>query len=192
MAIKKLITTVILFCCALVILACTHQDNQMQEPEADTSEMVVWTDHADCASCHVAEQESGAILCYSLHAPQPGVSCNSCHVDVGGTLARAHQDYMTKEPASKLKLTKITDDVCNACHSPEELKGSTAASTVLIDADGTVVNPHDLPLSDDHLESVRCSSCHKMHKTVSPKDTATKTCRGCHHKDVYECGTCHT
>lgn len=72
----------------------------------------------------------------------------------------------------------------------EVLAALTADSEALVDAEGTVVNPHALPEGAGH-EAISCTDCHKVHTEADPVKTATAKCRSCHHEDVFECYTCH-
>jgi cytochrome c553 len=159
------------------------------EASSEEASLPAWTTASDCESCHTAEVESGesSAYVYSLHIANP---CTTCHTDTGGQLAAAHDAYATAKQPTKLKQTSIEISVCESCHSVGDLKGLTASTTVLTDANGTVVNPHELPSHKDHT-GIDCSSCHKMHKSDPADDTATAVCSSCHHQDVYECGTCH-
>lgn len=79
---------------------------------------------------------------------------------------------------------------CLSCHDAEELKVKTVDSTVLVDAKGKTVNPHDLPSNEDHA-SIQCTNCHTEHSAESAVEKAPKECLSCHHAGVYECNTCH-
>ena len=48
-----------------------------------------------------------------------------------------------------------------------------------------------MPDTEKHAENVTCTSCHPMHSTKTAEETAQAFCRSCHHKDAYECNTCH-
>ena len=88
--------------------------------------------------------------------------------------------------------TDTDDQVCFACHGTmEELAEATADSTVLTDKNGLTVNPHALP-EGHYGNMVTCGKCHKMHDTKDTEVSATNACLGCHHDNVYECGTCHS
>ncbi|MDR0350926.1 MAG: cytochrome c3 family protein [Coriobacteriales bacterium] len=153
-------------------------------------ELPAWSSDSNCESCHVAELESGsdAQCTYSLHASE---SCVSCHSDDAGALATAHEDYASANQPTRLKTTEVSQDSCLSCHDSTELAVASVATTALTDNNGTVVNPHDLPATESHLDKIRCSSCHKMHKAEPAEETSRKACLGCHHVNVYECGTCH-
>lgn len=67
---------------------------------------------------------------------------------------------------------------------------ATVAIDYLVDVNGTVVNPHDLPVNKSHA-TLTCATCHTMHNNAPLEETATKACLKCHHDNVYECFTCH-
>ena len=163
----------------------------------DDTLQISWSVTSDCESCHTREAAAPADAT-SLHAVHASSSCLSCHDDEQG-LAKAHEGYEEKDPASNLKKTDVADESCLAsgCHDQTVLAEATAGETVLTDTKGTVVNPHDLPIHEDHAKGVRCASCHKMHGEGSIEADAVyqaskATCLSCHHNEVYECHTCHT
>lgn len=92
---------------------------------------------------------------------------------------------------TELSATTVSQDVCLGCHEKARLAEAAVGVAVLTDSNGTVVNPHDLPANDDHAKNVSCVSCHKGHDTEAVDQTAPAVCLGCHHQDVYQCGTCH-
>jgi hypothetical protein len=151
-----------------------------------------WSEDSDCVSCHVAEVESGGntACTYSLHTT---VECLTCHTDADGKLTTGHAKYDTAKQPTRLKKTTVSSDVCKnaSCHDIEEIKTITASLTVLTDSEGTTVNPHDMPTTDQHEKNLNCSNCHKMHKQEPIAETAKAVCIGCHHQNVYQCGTCH-
>ena len=108
-------------------------------------------------------------------------------------LKKAHQDVTLQDTdgAKKLKKTSVGDDVCLSCHANDYTAEATADVTALVDSNGTTVNPHDLPATSKHEQNITCSSCHDMHSDSSVEETATSLCLSCHHKNVYECNTCH-
>lgn len=119
-------------------------------------------------------------------------TCIDCHNDEEG-LAKVHDDVDTVEEASitRLKKTAVDEQYCLSCHgSWEDLAELTGDSTVLTDANGTVVNPHSFSDVPEHAD-ITCDSCHYMHKEKSAIETATALCGSCHHAGVYECYTCH-
>jgi hypothetical protein len=177
-----------------VLVACAPRQAEPKTDEGGNTDAVTelpeWNEQSDCASCHAVEGESStdSLCTYSLHAD---MACSSCHTDVNNALSEAHVSYTTASQPKRLKTTEVDQTICAPCHEQDTIKEATAGLTVLVDAKGTTVNPHDIPAIDDHLASVSCASCHKMHGTELPAENATKTCLTCHHQNVYECGTCH-
>ncbi|MDR1183576.1 MAG: cytochrome c3 family protein [Coriobacteriales bacterium] len=166
-------------------VASDDTDNSVQ-----AAALAAWTEDSDCAGCHTTEMQSGedGACTYSLHT---ATVCITCHTDTDDKLAETHEDYATAKQPTRLKKTEVDVLVCESCHDTGELKEITASSTVLTDANNTVLNPHDLPTTENHLSSIDCASCHKMHKPDPVAETASKVCLSCHHLNVYECGTCH-
>lgn len=161
----------------------------VESTESD-SQAVAWSMESECSVCHTVEQEtlSDNSCTASLHAT---VSCATCHSDEEG-LGRVHEGAVSSDKIpTKLRKTAVDNDACLSCHNAEELKAATADLTILTDENGTTKNPHDLPETEGH-ESITCGGCHKMHESASdPLVTAPEFCIGCHHENVYECGTCH-
>lgn len=155
-----------------------------------SEKLLAWAKDAQCASCHDATAESfeNKACLASTHAALDE-NCVTCHAD--DELIEIHADAKpnAKLP-TKLKKSEVPAAACSTCHQPDALIKATSSSKVLEDADGTVVNPHDLPDIKDH-EDLSCDSCHKMHKSSSPKNVANELCISCHHEDIYECYTCH-
>lgn len=152
-------------------------------------EPVSWNADADCSVCHTTEADSqtdGGCPA-SAHAD---VACATCHQDESG-LSAVHEGADSSKMPRKLKETEVPREVCESCHDPSALASVTAASTVLTDKEGTVVNPHDLPEVEDHDE-IQCGTCHEMHDDAPLEETAAKACAKCHHAEVYACGTCHS
>ena len=160
--------------------------------EADPSD--AFNMNEDCASCHKKATKKMNKEGYtgSIHA---SLACISCHDDEEAlTEAHASEKYTAKKGDKVVALvhTDSDDEVCFACHGTmEELAETTADSTVLTDKNGTTVNPHDLP-EGHYGNMVTCGKCHKMHDTKTIEESATNACLGCHHDNVYECGTCHS
>lgn len=151
-----------------------------------------WSADADCSMCHGNESASVAdnSTIAGIHGAE-GNTCATCHSDEA-SLAKVHEGATADSKTPKhLKKTKIDEQVCLACHgSLEEIAQKTAESTALTDSEGLTVNPHALPSNSDH-DMITCSNCHSMHSSEPIADTAKDKCLTCHHKDVFECGTCH-
>lgn len=197
---KKRVVFVVLLLSCLSFVACAPKQAEPSNPEIDlpVSESLVWSPESNCALCHVSEADlaDGAATTYSLHAAEQEVECVTCHSD-GDALSQAHVNYATGTPARWLKTTKVSPDTClGECHGDghdqNELRVTTANSTILTDSKGTTVNPHNLPENDDHVQSVTCLSCHVMHAPNKAAETAPNVCLLCHHENVYECYTCHS
>lgn len=158
----------------------------------DTAAVVVeWSMDGDCGTCHTAESSAQDPTAVAVVHEDQGNTCISCHADEV-ELADVHDGAAidAKMPI-RLKSTKIADELCLSCHDQGELAVLTQPSVVLTDKEGTVVNPHDVPVSTSHA-SVTCASCHQVHKPGADlSKTALAACTGCHHEKVFACGTCH-
>lgn len=191
--------SIVLVVLAVVIGLCVAGCAPRQAPSGSSSDSpddvasmqgdFVWSEDSDCSVCHMTEhasfEESQAAA--FRHAT---FDCFDCHTDVNAIqVQHADVDFDTKM-TKRLKKTSIDDELCLACHYDySELAGKTVRSTVFTDNYGTVVNPHDLPVNDDH-DSFTCAKCHDVHLPMEAEDYQD-TCLGCHHANVYECGTCH-
>ncbi|MDR0499994.1 MAG: cytochrome c3 family protein [Coriobacteriales bacterium] len=158
--------------------------------QASATQAVSWAPDADCAGCHINQANTSTDLdcAYSRHLT---VDCITCHTNAEGALAKAHANIANAKQPTKLKRTSVSQTVCMSCHDASELVELTAQSGVLTDKNGKVVNPHDIPALPDHQQNVDCVSCHKMHQNTPREEIARGVCTGCHHEDIYECGTCH-
>jgi hypothetical protein len=107
------------------------------------------------------------------------------------TMAEVHANVTAVSTVKKSSLvnTSVDEAACLTCHDRDALIEATADCTVLTDAQGTVVNPHDLIEGSQH-DQVTCEDCHKMHSNDSA--AAYRACVSCHHAEVWECGTCHS
>ena len=107
------------------------------------------------------------------------------------SMAEVHANVTKVSTVKKSNLLKTTvpEELCLTCHDQEALVEATADCTTLTDANGLVVNPHDLVEGSQH-DSVTCESCHIMH--ASDPMAAYRACVSCHHAEQWECGTCHS
>jgi hypothetical protein len=142
----------------------------------------------DCSVCHAKYVNSMTdnTLLVDLHVKLGQNKCNSCHELA--TLQKAHTNVQAGQ--TTVKATTFPQSFCLTCHGNyASLAKLTANSHALTDADGTVVNPHDVPQNTAHTSAkiTECSNCHKLHQTSN----AMYYCAGCHHEQVFECGTCH-
>lgn len=158
--------------------------------DTSTVQPAEWSPEIDCSACHNNEAESAQNVntIAGFHATTANVNCVTCHTDEE-LLKEAHGDMTGKVPR-RLKKTEVSQDSCLTCHRQQDLADATADSVVLTDMNGKVVNPHDLPVVEDH-EDITCTSCHNGHSDDPIDQTALDTCTSCHHADVFECNTCH-
>ena len=207
--------TVTLCCC----LACPLAHARVAPGAKKTVESVVpWSAEVSCSVCHEDEtrqaQTEVDAKTVDVHA---SLDCVQCH-DQKEELDSLHANVTneTRSP-TRLKKTDVGAVVCLRCHgdnpSPitnaeavDNPDGQTGAKTpgnnaalieatehsrALTDANGTTVNPHDLPAVEAH-EAFQCSDCHSVHNPdANPSDKAASFCQTCHHANIYECFTCH-
>ena len=76
------------------------------------------------------------------------------------------------------------------CHTQEDYDAVAAKEVFLTDVEGTQVNPHAYPSNSSH-DYITCINCHDGHTDKSVTESAKDFCISCHHKDVFQCGTCH-
>lgn len=155
---------------------------------------VNWTMESDCATCHTVEAESAtdAACPQDVAHEAEDITCVQCHTQED-VLATEHADVkFGDKPASKATVDTVDPATCISCHGDlAEVAALTADSTALTDDKGTTVNPHERPAGAKHEENpATCTDCHNNHSKDLPKD-AMKYCAQCHHRGVFECGTCH-
>lgn len=201
---KKTVAAATAFAAAIMLAGCAPQLASTGSAEGDAQDQApfveaTWSSESDCASCHEKEATSTDGCLYGLHA---GQSCVDCHTDEKG-LGRAHEDYTDPKARlpKKLKNTSIDPEACETCHDLTQITETSASCEVLTDDNGTVVNPHEIMVRESHVANsgsdLTCGSCHKMHEenggdpAASAAEAASEKCLGCHHQNVYECGTCH-
>lgn len=155
---------------------------------SDDSVPATWSMDSDCGLCHDSEQASQQDS-QCLVSKHDQLSCTDCHNDEQA-LTTVHDGASKPTKKVQLKDTSVSSDTCLACHDKSQLIAATAGVTVCTDSQGTTVNPHDLPANDKHA-TINCIDCHEMHSTETADTLAPDECLSCHHKDVYECYTCH-
>ncbi len=161
-----------------------HEKVEREKVERDAA----WAKGFDCVECH-AKEDSPKTETFSRTHAATAADCALCHDDA--RLASVHEGVEKGDKVPKrLKKTAVSDEVCLQCHQEESLAAATEDCAVLTDANGLVVNPHQLPENDDHAQTA-CVDCHKAHKTDELDKLAADYCMGCHHENIYECGTCH-
>ncbi len=176
--------------------AASDSGDAATEESADpmAGQPVNWTMESDCATCHTVEAESAtdAACPQDVAHEAEGIACVQCHAQED-VLATEHADVkFGDKPASKATVDTVDPATCISCHGDlAEVAALTADSTALTDDKGTTVNPHERPAGAKHEENpATCTDCHNNHSKDLPKD-AMKYCAQCHHRGVFECGTCH-
>lgn len=196
---KKVLLSVLLLVLIVMIVACAPQaaseeGSQKTASNGETSTTALpieWSSEADCTTCHVAEAESreNANCLAALHAT---TNCIDCHAETE-TMAAEHEGVTTEDKVPKrLSKTSVSEDYCLTCHENYEiLAEKTADYQDLVDSEGTIVNPHVVPAVDNHAD-ITCMNCHSLHAAdADPTKKGKATCVGCHHENVFTCGTCH-
>lgn len=201
---KRIVLAVALFAALLLMASCAPHsvasDNLTEDEEGAEVPVVEldWSPESDCAVCHAMESSSfqDSACLASMH--QDAI-CVECHADTTG-LESQHKDVVSGDEVPKhLSETAVLQETClsSECHdSPhadlEKLAERTEGSQALIDSEGTVVNPHDLPDAGTH-DTIVCTDCHSVHENgTDVAERAKTTCLNCHHDDVFECYTCHS
>lgn len=172
-----------------VLPAIERDTDDLLDTWETTEEGIVWVPELDCAICHADAAESFADEDCIAFAHE-GLDCLECHRDADG-LVEAHETCFG--PLASLQtFTYVDSAVCLECHDQERLAEATASYDGLTDSAGRTVNPHAIPSSEEH-DAIECGDCHNMHRGKLEKTgrTANKVCKTCHHKNLYECGTCH-
>lgn len=135
-------------------------------------------------------------LLAAVHDNEHETTCTTCHIE--SDMSSIHNGMtvdsmnLPTRKLSYLSKSEVSDETCLACHDLNEIVGITADSTLLTDANGLVVNPHAYPATETHGEEISCVSCHRMHNEKTGEERAFNTCSKCHHKNVWECNTCHS
>lgn len=155
---------------------------------------VNWTMDSDCSMCHTseAESETDAACPQGTAHKAENIDCVQCHTEES-TLKTEHADVKFGDKvATKATVATVDPATCESCHGTlEDMAAKTADSTALTDDNGTTVNPHERPAGEKHEQNpATCTDCHNNHSKDLQKD-AKKYCAQCHHRGVYECGTCH-
>jgi hypothetical protein len=147
---------------------------------------------SDCATCHTTEAGDTDAASHPQAAAHNNLSCVECHT-AEPVLSSTHEGVkISDKPASKVTELTVDEQTCIGCHGPfDEVALKTADSEALKDDQGTVVNPHQRPAGATHSENpASCTSCHNNHSSTLPRD-AKKYCTQCHHRGIWQCGTCH-
>lgn len=189
--------TVILALAAITALAgtgCAPQTLSGASSESDSAELQLanftWNAQSDCTVCH--DLEAASLSQEGVPVEHASLSCNNCH-DQEDILSNVHDGVTMEEHPSSQELleSEVSVEKCTACHRSFEDIAASHPETAIADENGTRVNPHAIQdLSEQHA-NITCSDCHKLHGDSSAEEAAIKRCYSCHHKQTFECGTCH-
>ncbi len=150
--------------------------------------VLAWSDGLDCSSCHEKQSLVDSPLA-QIHGARLGLVCSDCHADEA--IVEVHEKADKPKKVKRLRKTEVPEGACVVCHGEgEPFLDLVPESSYLADANGTVVNPHDVPDIEKHA-TITCRSCHGYHDE-GKDDAAQFVCKTCHHANVYECGTCHS
>ena len=153
-----------------------------------------WSMASDCAMCHTAQHDSfeNTAMRASIHK---SLDCTTCHSDEAGlTKVHAKADVSKADKITRLRRTTIDQDQCFTCHGSLEDLAAKTEGIMLVDREDTAINPHALPDTATHAESITCANCHKMHSeqdAATTQSDAKEFCISCHHENAFECHTCH-
>ncbi|WP_350455508.1 cytochrome c3 family protein [Slackia heliotrinireducens] len=195
---------------AASMAGCMGEGSAAQEGSKDVS--ISWTDltsqtavledkveleldeETDCEACHeVAKESASSDLCLAGKCESEGekLTCVDCHV-IDDSLQDAHGSLNARSVVpSWLRRTDISEDLCLSCHDFDEVVANTSEDAYLVDKNGTAVNPHVAKELTSSHSGLTCTSCHSGHEDKPIEETAYAACLGCHHAEVFECGTCH-
>ena len=187
-----------------LVVGCSPQGGSSDAPKGETqqtekedpmaNQAVEWTMDIDCKTCHTTESESMADTGIPQASEHAGLECVQCHTEES-VLKTAHEGVTSADkPASKPTVITVDAETCQSpdCHGTmEEMAAITADNQDFKDEKGKVQNPHDYPSNEQHdTMNPTCTDCHNIHSKNLQKD-AMMWCAQCHHKGVFQCGTCH-
>lgn len=199
--VKICLTASLIFAFCLLMIACSPRVNTSDSDDAGAGEVIevgdfIWSTEKDCSMCHERSAASLAMLSCEAAQGDPNTTCITCHADAEG-VAAAHDGVTLSDTAGDsrgLKKSEVPQNACLTCHDQGDLIVAAADVTDLTDANGFTANPHAVTTQynvDGAHNAATCTSCHNMHSEDATAKTAGTYCRNCHHKDVYECYTCH-
>ena len=183
--------------CGREVLASTGPSlNGITASEATPKDKVKFklTEDSDCEACHALEAASEHNEgCWAGNPEHADLVCLDCHVK-DKPLEGAHRKLSADSKLGVgLKRTSVDDQTCLTpeCHNADEVLAKTPQDAMLIDANGTAVNPHEIHNMGASHGDIQCSECHVTHQETETLQAATDKCLSCHHENVFECGTCH-
>jgi len=191
------ITGVFILILFLLVLSAACAPRSLKDRSENTDQETAfqeftWSASSDCGVCHTnATQSFTDPASIAEKHPELEKDCFSCHTDQD-TIKEAHASVTldSQKTRATLKKTEVSEAACTSCHPQEEIAEATVSCIALTDSAGTVVNPHERPISESHAKTT-CASCHKIHSEEPASVVAPDLCTNCHHASVYECHTCH-
>ncbi|MDR0499947.1 MAG: cytochrome c3 family protein [Coriobacteriales bacterium] len=167
--------------------------NNMASAEDDiVAASFSWSMQSDCATCHTSEASAASDSKHVQAAAHEALKCVSCH-EQEAVLTKSHDGVsLTDKPATKPTVITVSEKTCIGCHGElADVAELTASSVALKDDQGKIVNPHQRPDGETHSNNpATCTSCHNNHSETLARD-AKKYCASCHHRGIWQCGTCH-
>jgi hypothetical protein len=167
--------------------------NNAAGSDSDIVEAVYdWSMQSDCAVCHTNEGSNPTDGKHPQATAHEALNCTICHTDEQ-QLQKSHDGIkLSDKPASKPSVITVAESTCVSCHGDlQKVSELTATSEALKDDKGLIVNPHSRPDGETHAQNpATCTSCHNNHSEALARD-AKKYCASCHHRGVWQCGTCH-
>lgn len=190
------VTAVSIF--ALAAIGCAPRADSSDGPDGSSEVTGVtdapfdWSIQSDCSICHTAEASAVTDSAHAQAVAHAELGCVSCHTEEP-VLAAAHAGVsLADKPATKPTVITVSEQACVSCHGDlSQVAELTADSQALRDDQGLVVNPHQRPEGASHdANPATCTSCHNNHSETLARD-AKKYCASCHHRGIWQCGTCH-
>ncbi len=149
---------------------------------------------SECEACHALEAASTSNeLCLAGVEDHADVACLDCHVKDKPLDGAHHNLSADSKMSDSLRRTSVEDQTClnDDCHNYDDMIANISDDKLLVDKNGTAVNPHKIHDVGQSHGDIKCIDCHLTHKEGETLQTASDKCISCHHENVYECGTCH-
>lgn len=200
-ALAVVVLTLVLASVLALVVGCSPKEASEAPAKSESSstssmdgQPVNWTMQSDCKTCHTSEAsspEEPACVQAVAHEAED-VTCNQCHTNETVLSTEHAAVKFGDKVATKATVVTVDEQVCVSCHGTlQDMAVKTVDSKVLTDDNGTTANPHERPAGQKHEENpATCTDCHNNHSKDQAKD-AKKYCAQCHHRGVYQCGTCH-
>ncbi|MDR3316394.1 MAG: cytochrome c3 family protein, partial [Coriobacteriales bacterium] len=142
--------------------------------DAQLNTPFAWSMSSDCSICHTTEASGTDETTHpqaAAHAAE-NIACVDCHTKQD-VLTQAHAGVtLADKPATKVTTLTVDAQTCIDCHGTlEEVAALTVESQALKDDQGLVVNPHQRPAGERHIEVPSiCTDCHNNHSETLARD----------------------